>query len=175
MANLFQKFIYNVSAIAPLSFIFAFVWYLQKGTIVIPCIMIIVGIVLILLLAFFVVYGEKHLATITIRTDCITPYDAWMIGYIIAYMLPFASLVIQELNLIILTLVLVILIICVTLMNNAIPNPILYASRYHFYHISGKHGVSGYVLISKRKLRKAKDVKIVKPIFDFLFLDMEDE
>ena len=57
--------------------------------------------------------------------------------------------------------------------NSAIPNPFLFAKRYHFYQISGENGISGYVLLSKRILRKKQDLKLVNRISDFLLLDVE--
>lgn len=66
-----------------------------------------------------------------------------------------------------------VLIVAAQCVNTAIPNPILFFRGYHFYQVSSEHGISGGVLISKRKLRKAKDVKTVNRIFDFLFLDTE--
>ena len=50
--------------------------------------------------------------------------------------------------------------------NTAIPNPILFLRGYHFYQVSGEHGISGCVLISRRRIRKAKDLKMVNRITD---------
>ena len=52
------------------------------------------------------------------------------------------------------------------------PSPILSVMGYHFYQVNAANGISGYVLISKRKIRNAKDVKAVKRIFEFLLLDV---
>ena len=48
MGNILQRLIYNLSAMAPLCFIFALVWYWQKKTMDIPYIAIGIGIALII-------------------------------------------------------------------------------------------------------------------------------
>lgn len=173
MGNKLQRFIYNLSAAAPLSFIFALVWYWQKKTIYIPCIAICIGSILVILFMKSFVYGKRNLAPIIIRTSDISPYDGWIIGYIITYLFPFSSLAIKDFNIVICVIIAGVLIVAAPCINTAIPNPILFFQGYHFYQVSGEHGISGSVLISKRKLRKAKDVKTVNRIFDFLFLDTE--
>lgn len=173
MGNKLQRLIYNLSAAAPLCFIFALCWYWQKKTIYIPCMAVGIGIILIVLFMISFAYGKSHLAPIIIRTSDISPYDGWGIVYIITYIFPFASLVIEDFNMVICVVITGVLIVAAPCVNTAIPNPILFFQGYHFYQVSGEHGVSGGVLISKRKLRKAKDVKTVNRIFEFLFLDTE--
>lgn len=154
-------------------FYFCFGLVLEKNTIDIPCIVICIGTTLIILFMISFTYGKRHLAPIIIRTNDIAPYDSWVVMYIITYMFPFASLVIKNFNLIICVIIGGVLIMAVPCVNTAIPNPILFLRGYHFYQISGEHGISGCVLISRRRIRKAKDVKTVNRIFDFLLLDAE--
>ena len=82
MGNILQRIIYNLSAMAPLCFIFALVWYWQKKTMDIPYIAMGIGITLIILFVISFAYGKKHLAPIKIRTSDIAPYDSWVIMYI---------------------------------------------------------------------------------------------
>ena len=60
MGNVVQKFIYNVSTVAPLGFIFALVWFLQKQTIKVSLISVAVGIILIVLFSISFSYGNTH-------------------------------------------------------------------------------------------------------------------
>ena len=57
--------------------------------------------------------------------------------------------------------------------NSAIPNPLLFIKKYHFYQVSGEHGISGYILISRKKYRSKQELKTVNRMFDFLLLDAE--
>ena len=149
MGNISQRLIYNLSAAAPLCFIFALVWYWQKKTRDISCIAICIGIILVILLMISFAYGKRHFAPIIIRTNDIAPYDSWVIVYIITYMFPFASLAIKDINLIICVIIAGVLIVAAPCVNTAIPNPILFLRGYHFYQVSGEHGISGSVLISR--------------------------
>ena len=105
MPTILQRLIYNLSAMAPLCFIFALLWYWQKKTMDIPCIVMCIGVALVILFMISFSYGKRHLAPIIIRTNDIAPYDSWVIMYIITYMFPFASLVIKDFNLIICVIV----------------------------------------------------------------------
>lgn len=173
MGSKLQKQLYNISSAAPVCFTFAFVWYMQKKTIVIPLTFLIIGMVLIGMMCLSFSYGKRNLAPITIRTSDISPNDGWIIAYIITYMLPFANMVIDEWNLILCGGLAIIIMLCVPFVNTAIPNPILFIRGYHFYQISAENGVSGYVLISKRKLRRKQDLKVINRMYEFLFIDYD--
>lgn len=173
MGNALQRFIYNSSTIAPLCLVFALVWYLQKRTIKISVIAICIGFVLILAFVISFIYAKKHLAPIVIRTNDIAPHDGWVVAYVITYMVPFASLAIKDFDVVVCAAIAAVLLIAAPYANTAIPNPLLFFRGYHFYQVTGEQGVSGCVLISKRKFRKAKDLNKVNRIFDFLFLDTE--
>ena len=173
MANGLQKLIYNMSVASPLLIVFALVWYIQKKSWTIPIICVVVAVVLILCMLKSFSYGKKHLAPIQIRTSDISPSDGWIVVYIITYILPFASMIINDLNLIMCSVVAFAIAVIAAYVNTAIPNPILFFQRYHFYSISAENGISGYVLISKRKLRKKQDLKAVNRVFEFLLLDTE--
>lgn len=81
MANNLQKLIYNLSAISPLCFVFAVLWYIQKQTLIVPIICAGIGIILILCLAVSFSYGKKHIAPIIIRVTDISPHDGWVVAY----------------------------------------------------------------------------------------------
>lgn len=173
MANNFQKILYNLSATVPLCFSFSVVWYLQKHTILVSLIFLIIGIILTGFFNLSFSYGKKSLAPIKIRTSDISPNDGWIIAYVISYILPFANVVIDEFNLLLCGGIAFLLIIIAPFINTAIPNPILFVKGYHFYQVSAENGVSGYVLISRRKLRRKQDLKVVNRIFEFLLIDSD--
>lgn len=174
MPNIIQRMIYNLSIASPLFIVFSVVLYIQKKTMTIPIVFGVVAIILVLCLLWSFSYGQKKLAPMTIRIKDITPNDGWIIVYIIAYILPLASLKIQEYNIFIVGLVCLCIILVVAHVNNSIPNPILFFLKYHFYSISTENGVSEYILISKRKLRNSQNVKAVKRLFEYLLLDTEN-
>lgn len=173
MANIIQKLIYNLSVASPLCIILAVVWYLQEETYVVPIILLIIGSILLALLVISFSYGKKHLAPIYIITSDISPNDGWIIAYIVSYVIPFANIVIDDFSFELCIGIAVLIVIIVPWINTAIPNPILFMVGYHFYQISAENGVSGYVLISRRRLRKKQDLTIVNRVFEFLLIDYE--
>lgn len=173
MANKLQKLIYNLSTISPLCFVFAVLWYIQKQTLIIPTVCVCIGIVMILCLVVSFSYGKKHVAPIIIRVTDISSHDGWCVAYIVSYISPFASMDIKDFNIVICCIIVAILIVIVSFVNSPIPNPLLMYRKYHFYQISAENGVSKYLFISKRKLRKAKDIRTIKRLFDFVLIDTE--
>ena len=172
MGNKFQKIIYNFSAIVPLCLIFSIVWYIQNGTWTIPIVLVSSGIGLIVMFICSFKYGKRNLAPLQIITNDLSPCDGWLIAYVISYMLPFANIVIDDFNLWVCGIIALIMTVSIPFVNTAMPNPLLFIKGYHFYQISTENGVSGYILISKRKLRRKQDVKNIKRIFEFLLLDV---
>lgn len=173
MGNKFQKLLYNLSAAAPVCFVFSIVWLIQKKTWQLPVVCVAIAIVIILLFYKSFEYGLKNLSPIPIRTADISPNDNWIVIYILTYLLPFASIVIDDFNLIVCSAIALLIAIVAPFINSAIPNPLLFINKYHFYQVSGEHGISGYILISKKKYRNKQELIIVNRMFDFLLLDAE--
>lgn len=173
MGNGLQKFLYNLSAASPVCFVFSIVWLIQKKTWQLPVICILVGLVVIFLFVKSFEYGLKNLSPISIRTTEISPNDGWIVVYIFTYLFPFTSIAIDNFNLIVCALIAFLIAVIAPFVNSAIPNPLLIIRKYHFYQVNGEHGISGYVLISKKKYRNKQELKFVKRMFDFLLLDVE--
>ena len=174
MANELQKILYNLSVAAPLLIVFSFVWIIQKKTWTVPVFCIAIACILIVYLLWLLSYGRKHFAPMTIRASEIAPNDGSIMVYIISYVLPFASLVVDDVNVLVFGLVGLVIALGAAFANTPIPNPILFCRKYHFYSVSAENGVTGYILISRRKLRKKQDLKNVNRVFEFLLLDTEE-
>lgn len=173
MGNRLQKMLYHLSAASPVCFVFAIVWLIQKRTWHLPTLCVLLGVIVILVFCKSFKYGLKNLAPIHIRTSDISPNDGWIVIYIFTYLFPFTSIVLDDFNLNICAIIAFLMAIVVPYVNSAIPNPILFFMRYHFYNVSAENGISGYVLISKRKYRNKQELKLVNRVFDFLLIDEE--
>ena len=173
MANNLQKFIYNLSAVSPLCFTFAILWYIQKQTLIVPAVCVCLGAFLILCFTRSFLYAKKHVASVMIRVTDVSPKDGWIVAYIISYILPIASMAIDDFDVIVCGIIAATLLVIIPFVNFATPNPLLFISGYHFYEISAENGISGYLLICKRSLRNAKHVTMVKRVFEFLLIDSE--
>lgn len=173
MANKLQKLIYNLSAVAPLTFVFALVGYLQNGMSKVITISLLKGFILIILLYASFKYGEKHIASMVVRAKDVSPNDKWILAYVVTYLIPFSSIGWEHVDLKICGAISIIIICVLQYTIDAIPNPLFFIGGYHFYNLSTESGISGYILISKRKIRSIKNLKSVKRIFEFLLLDVE--
>lgn len=99
MSNFLQKWLYNLSAGAPLLIVFAVVWYYEKKTWIIPGICICAAILLTVLMGIAFVYCRRNLPPITINVTDVAPHDAWIVAYIFSYLFPFISMILDDCNL----------------------------------------------------------------------------
>lgn len=153
-------------------FILAVVWVQQHGTLIVPLILVIAGVLLIVLFRVSFNYAVQNVEVTTIRVNEIKPNDGWLVAYAVAYLIPLASIALDEFNVVITGILAVVLIIILPLINSAIPHPLLFVRKYHFYIIKAENGIADYILVSKKKaLRNAKHIKSVKRVFEYLLID----
>lgn len=171
MANTVQKLLYFFSAIAPVCIIFSVVWMVQDKEIMFPAILAFVSLIGIVLFIVSFRYGYKNIAPMTIRVTEVSTSDLWILGYIFSYLLPLANMAIEEWNLLVLAGISLIICVVIPFVNSAIPHPLLFFGRYHFYNLATENGISSYILISKKKIRNKKEIKAVGRIFEFLLIE----
>jgi len=174
MGNLFQRFIYNVSVLAPLALIIAIVWYQQYCTIIIPAILLGVCIIFSFAVYFSFRYAKVHSEKIRINVTDIKPKDGWITVYVITYLIPFASIVLRDFNVVITGVLATLITVIMSFANTPIPNPLLFICGCHFYTVDAENGISDFIFISKRNLRNKNSIKSVKRLFEYLLLDIEE-
>ena len=177
MANGFQRAIYNLANAVPLAVMTALVWYLEFQSFFVPVILLSVSMGVIILFALCFSYGKGNCSTKNINVSKIISKDSWLAVYVIAYMFPFAYMVMDDFNiatLIVFGLMLILIFIPAIM---ALPNILLFFVGYHFYEIETEStGVGDYLLISKRRqIRNKSDVKIVIRIFEKLLIDTKED
>lgn len=171
MANTIQKLLYFFSAIAPVCITFSVVLIIQGKGIMFPVILISVSVIGVVLFIVSFRYGNKNVAPMTIRVTDVSTSDLWILGYVFSYLLPLGNIVIDEWNLYILVGISLIISVVIPFINCAIPHPLLLFGRYHFYNLTTENGISSYILISKKKIRNKKEIKMVGRIFEFLLIE----
>lgn len=171
MANTIQKLLYFFSAIAPVCITFSVVLIIQGKGIMFPVILISVSVIGVVLFILSFRYGNKNIAPMTIRVTDVSTSDLWILGYVFSYLLPLGNIVIDEWNLYILVGISLIISVVIPFINSAIPHPLLLFGRYHFYNLTTENGISSYILISKKKIRNKKEIKMVGRIFEFLLIE----
>lgn len=173
LGNKVQKLLYDVSAASPLCLILAYVWWRQYETWKLPIVLIVIA--LSLKIAFFKSFNcvKYKLPPIAIKVEQVAPKDLGVVSYVISYTLPFAGVVIKEVNLTLVCIIALMIVLIASFVNSSIPNPLLFFIGYHFYEVNSRHGMAGYILICKKKIRSPKEIKYVNRIFEFLLLDSE--
>lgn len=175
MANKLQKLLYNLSAISPILWIFSVLWYLEKSEVFVSVLSTCIGIMLAVYYFVFIYLCKNKMAKISIITQEIIPNDKWLIGYLIAYAIPFTSLAFDDINVIIFSLVSIVIVIAMMIANTSIPNPLLYLRGYHYYLVKSENGISEYLLASKRNLRSKSELNNVTRVFEYFIIDRGGE
>ncbi len=171
MANRFQKFIYYLTAEAPIMIFLAIAWLIRKpSSWKVPVVLLVGATLLIIFFNCFFNYAKRNLPTIDVIAGKPANADGWLIGYIISYLLPIASIAIGDIIWLIVAIIAVTVLLAFTFTDYITPHPLLYIRGYKTYHIDVEGAASGYTLISKKKLRKAEDIKKVVRVFEFLLI-----
>lgn len=174
MANWLQRAIYNLANAVPLAVMTALAWWLEFKTWRIPVILLTIALCVTIVFAFCFSYGKKHCSVKNINVTKIISKDSWLVAYVIAYILPFAYMVISEYHIVSLIVFGVMLVLVFIPAIIALPNILLFAVGYHFYELETATGVGDYILISKRRqIRKNDDIKKVMRVFERLLIDTE--
>ena len=171
MASRFQLVIYRLSIASPAIIIFAIVWYSKYNTMIVPTISIIVSLVLVISFVVFFKYAVRHVPSIAINAIEISSADKWIIGYVISYLIPLASIAITDFEPVIALIVSLVIILALPLINSQSPHPLLFICRYHFFVVGTASGVKDYVLISKRNFRNVNQLTSVKRVFEYMLYD----
>lgn len=118
-------------------------------------------------------YGKNNCSIKSINVSKIISKDSWLVAYVIAYVLPFAYMVMSDYHIVsfIVGGLMLVLVIIPSIM--ALPNILLFFVGYHFYEMETEStGVGDYILISKRqRIRNKADVKTVMRVFEKLLID----
>lgn len=175
MGNTLQRIIYYASCATPIAFTFSIVWCIQEHTCLVPSIIILVGIFILIVFKKSFSYALKSSQITTVNVIEVIPKDGWVLAYIISYLFPFVSFVIDDVDYLLFGMLSLLFVIIAGCMHSATPNPILWAFGYHFYELKSKHGMSGYIYACKGKVCTPKDIKTAGRYFDLLLIEDKSE
>ena len=172
MANRFQKFIYYLSAEAPILFVLAIVWWIQKKNWIVPLTLMVTGLVLIIFFDLFFKKARSSLSILEVEGSEYKCIDGWLIGYVTTYLFPFLSLLLGDVSWVIFGILLLFIMAILVFSDHITPHPLLFCMRYHFYEFKINGLASDYKVISRKQIRSAKDIKKVSRVFEFLLIRM---
>ena len=177
MANGFQRAIYNLANAVPLAVMTALAWHLEFKSWWVPAILIVAAATVTVLFAICFSYGRNNCSVKSINVSKITSKDSWLVSYVVAYVLPFAYMVMSDYHIVSLIVAVLMLILVFIPAIMELPNILLFFVGYHFYEIETEStGVGDYILISKRRrIRNKSDIKTVLRVFEKLLIDTKGE
>jgi hypothetical protein len=176
MAKQLQRAIYNLGNAVPLAGMTALAWWLEFETWLIPVILLAVAFAVTVVFAICFSYGKNNCSIKSINVSKIVSKDSWLVAYVVAYVLPFAYMVMSDYHIVSLIVVVIMLTIVIFPAIMALPNILLFLVGYHFYELETATGVGDYILVSKRKrIRKNNDIKTVMRVFEKLLIDTKGD
>jgi hypothetical protein len=177
MANGLQRAVYNFANAVPLAIMTALAWYIEFKTWRIPVILISAAVALTVLFVICFCYGKGNCSIKSINVSKIISKDSWLVAYVLAYVFPFAYMVMTDYHIVSLIVAGLMLVFVVLPSIMALPNILLFFGGYHFYEIETEGtGVGDYLLISKRRrIRNKADVKTVMRVFEKTLIDTKGD
>lgn len=161
-----------MSVMSPLLIIMAIVFSIQKINWKVCLLFGIIGITFFIYSFIFIWLCFKKLPPIKANVTDVSPNDTWVVGYIIAYIVPFTSVVMSTINLWISLIVAVVALGVIIAINNTSFNPVLMLAGFHCYKITLKNGISGCILLSKRKeIRNNDQIASILRVGNYLLID----
>ncbi len=112
----------------------------------------------------------KSTEAIKFKAKKIESSDFYLLAFIVSYIAPIILKTV-ELELMIISTITAILVAVLWVMTTIPSHPILYVFKYRFYKIESESGVV-YTLLTKRKLKDPKKIKMVKPISHSMLLEI---
>jgi hypothetical protein len=176
VANGLQRFIYNLANAVPLALMTALAWYIEFKTWHLPAILVIVAIGITILFAVCFRYGKRNCSIKTISVSKMVSKDSWLVAYVVAYVFPFAYMLMSDYHLVSLIVAGIVLVLVILSAIMTLPNIILFFMGYHFYELETEStGVGDYLLVSKRRrIRNKTDIKTVMRVFEKLLVDTQE-
>lgn len=157
---------------SPVLIVLAIFYYMSTPNSYGYIILCIIAIALIIFILYFPKLSLKTSSKNHIKASKISPNDSYY-SYLFTYWIPFLTIFLN-IDLTICTSLIVIVTIALYVSNSSIPNPLLRGIGYHFYTIDLEDGMSGYTLITKKRLYNCTQISCVCTPLEFLLIEAEE-
>ena len=172
-----SKFLELVLAMTSISPVFLAIWigeFIKTGNYMAGLFWLFLFIILIPLSWMIITFSEMKLEILPIKVKSVAPADREVAAFLIAYILPILSFV----NLDLWTILFIVGLLYVSMLttSNYHFNPVLSLFfGYHYYEveIEDSNGEkTTYVLMTKKTIRNAKNIKKVVQVSDYMLLEV---
>lgn len=166
------KILLVTSAIAPIALVYAWVafsekYYYHATGLVSLC------VVLVLICLYLLRYAIKNLERFSFTPASVEAADRENVAFMLLYLSPLFTSQFGSINLNLWIPTIGIFALMTATGYNYHFNPLLGLLGWHFYKVSSAEGVT-YVLVTKKQLRKASQIRNVGQLTDYILLDLED-
>lgn len=170
--NKLQKGLWILSSGAPILVAFSIAWYVTQSTYMISVFFIAISVILIIIAAAIFYEIKTKLASLGLRAKKITQNDKCIIGYILSYLLPFASIIFDKYNPYLFLGVALLMFIVALVAYTPTANPLLFFIGYHFYDVETENGIGNYLVISKKAIRNKSALRKAIRVTEYLLIDV---
>lgn len=175
------RFLFTVTALAPLFVTYAVVFFFNDGFAFALTVNNVVGLVFIILMVVLVWLCHRILWFYSMKVasgpmdiTSLKVADRSAITFVVVYLLPLVTVQGIEVRPSVLLIVIGLLAWLVYHSDAYLVNPLLatWPFQYHFYEVTTKEEVV-YILVSRREILNTRDTLEVKQISKYMFLDVE--
>lgn len=160
-----------LTSLSPVLITYAFILFLENESWKKISIVLLAITVLVLLCTLILRICKRRMEVINFPIESIKTADSELIGFFIAYLMPFVTFSSDEHSEVILIFIICLFILIIWGTHSYHTNPLLTIMGYHFYEVTTPQNVS-YLLVTKRDLRNTKSIKKVVQISDYMVLDV---
>lgn len=174
MLSRFAKALLVTTSFAPVLLTYAFVLFLEGAAVWKIAILITITVVFSLLCINILYASKRQLEQVSFPIQSIKTADGEVVGFLVAYLLPFASFASSKINTSVLVFVMILFFLLIWSTNAYHINPLLSLFGYNFYEVSTVQNIT-FLLITRRDLRSTKSIGYVVQLTDYMVLDIEKE
>lgn len=169
MLNYIGKCLLGATTLAPLGFIYSYLFY-RKGFLNESICILLISISLILLCLWFIKYIKDNIQQTAMRISTVEAGDRENIAFILLYAMPIFTGDVSTINIDAIVATVILLLVFFSGGYYYHFNPVLMFFKWHFYKISTPEGVS-YLLITKRQIRNNNDRLMVHKFSEYIVID----
>ncbi len=162
------------TSFAPVLITYAFVLWIDNESLFRILIILAISLLLVILCVSVLSIAKKQLQIIDFPVNSIKTADGEVLGYLVAYLIPFATLASDQINESVLLFIFGLFILVLWSTNSYHINPLLTLFNYHFYEVTTLNNIT-YLLITKRDLRNTSSVKRVVQLTEYMVFDIMEE
>ncbi|MFZ7103265.1 MAG: hypothetical protein ACOWWO_11515 [Peptococcaceae bacterium] len=162
------------TSFAPVLVTYAFVLWIGNKPIREIVYILFTAILLMLLCLYVLSIAKKKIQIVDFTISSIKTADSEVLGFLVAYLIPFATLASDQINGAVLIFIFGLFLLVIWSTNSYHINPLLTLFGYHFYEVTTRNNIT-FLLITKRDLRNTTSVKKVIQLTEYMVFDVKEE